>query len=22
PLDELAEVAASGGRGGICIDKV
>lgn len=21
PLDELAEVAASGGRGGICIDK-
>jgi len=22
PLDELAEVAASGGKGGICIDKV
>jgi PTS system ascorbate-specific IIA component len=22
PLDELAEVAACGGRGGICIDKV
>lgn len=22
PLDELAEIAASGGRGGICIDKV